>query len=318
MTVAIVVTVFENDLSELNRCLTSCFNQILSPKEVLLINDGSGFDYSNKLIKMLRDEFPSIVYLYKENGGLSSARNHGLYSCNSEYICFIDPDDTYFENKLFIQVSYMEKMPEIAAVCSGSITNHYSNGKVLSLKKLIPKNPSQIIFPSILLNFFEVHGTPNYLFRTKFLKDINGYDDRLKLNGDRDLLYRLSKLRPFFLSEDIVCEVNKSEFSSTKNLNTEKLNSKLIFVQKIIQDTDISSIIIKSKYFRKYISLNVILSQNFETFYQNIKQINNDTKTYLFTNSFFSHEIFINKITFLILYLILKFKLKNKFKPVNY
>jgi glycosyltransferase involved in cell wall biosynthesis len=317
MTVAIVVTVFENDLSELNRCLTSCFNQILSPKEVLLINDGSGFDYSNKLIKILQDEFPSIRYLYKENGGPASARNLGLLNCNSEYICFIDPDDTYFENKIFIQVSYMEQMPEIAAVCSGSITKQYKNGQLLSSRKLIPNN-SHIIFPSILLDFFGVHGTPNYLFRTKFLKDINGYDDSLKLNEDRDLLYRLSKLRPFFLSEDIVCEVNKSEFSSTKNLNTEKLNSKLIFVQKIIQDTDISSIIIKSKYFRKYISLNVILSQNFETFYQNIKQINNDTKTYLFTNGFFSDEIFINKITFLILYLILKFKWKNKFKRVNY
>ncbi|WP_260261957.1 glycosyltransferase family 2 protein [Vibrio intestinalis] len=57
--------------------------------ELLLIDDGSqtGPDY--------QIASPSIHMYRKENGGVSSARNHGIDKANGDYILFLDSDDAY-------------------------------------------------------------------------------------------------------------------------------------------------------------------------------------------------------------------------------
>ena len=51
------------------------------------------------ICKEYRRKDSRIVYLKKNNGGLSDARNYGLDYANGEYVAFIDSDD-YLE-KIF-------------------------------------------------------------------------------------------------------------------------------------------------------------------------------------------------------------------------
>lgn len=78
--------------------LQKCFESIMKQSidfeniQLIIINDGST-DNSEKIIHHFLDKFENIVYLKKENGGQSSARNLGLKTAIGEYISFVDSDD---------------------------------------------------------------------------------------------------------------------------------------------------------------------------------------------------------------------------------
>ena len=76
-----------NQAHFLDQALQSVLNQTYLNWECLLINDGSTDEteiISNKWIK----KDPRFKYFYKENGGLSSARNFGLDNAEGDCIVF--------------------------------------------------------------------------------------------------------------------------------------------------------------------------------------------------------------------------------------
>jgi glycosyltransferase involved in cell wall biosynthesis len=76
--------------------LSSMVSQTYKNIEVLVVNDG-GED-----VKDIVDSFKDIriKYLTKPNGGLASARNHGMKYASGDYYCFIDQDDGAFPHHL--------------------------------------------------------------------------------------------------------------------------------------------------------------------------------------------------------------------------
>ena len=98
--VSVIVPVY-NVEEYLERCLDSLVNQTLKDIEIIIVNDGST-DGSKEIIQKYLNKYKNIVYLEKENGGLSSARNYGIPYAKGEYIGFVDSDDyveiTMYEN----------------------------------------------------------------------------------------------------------------------------------------------------------------------------------------------------------------------------
>lgn len=84
----------------------SIVNQSVSFKEsiyIICVDDGSS-DNSAKIIKKWQKKYPNnITYIYKENGGQSSARNLGLDYVNTTWVTMIDPDD-------FLHVNFFEEI----------------------------------------------------------------------------------------------------------------------------------------------------------------------------------------------------------------
>ncbi|MDT2370761.1 glycosyltransferase [Enterococcus faecium] len=60
--------------------------------EILLIDDGST-DNSSVICDNLSIQYKNIRVFHKKNGGLSDARNYGLYHAIGKYVAFIDSDD---------------------------------------------------------------------------------------------------------------------------------------------------------------------------------------------------------------------------------
>ena len=102
-----VIVPFYNVERYIEKCIETLVNQTLKDIEIILVNDGST-DRSIDIVKKFIKEYPEkIVYLEKENGGLSDARNYAIPYAKGEYIAFLDSDD-YVEKDMY------EKMYEIA------------------------------------------------------------------------------------------------------------------------------------------------------------------------------------------------------------
>ena len=89
--VSIIVPVYNGE-NVLKRCVDSLLKQDADDFEVILVNDGSR-DGSQAIAEAYAEKDPRVRAVYKENGGVSSARNRGLEEATGEYIRFVDVDD---------------------------------------------------------------------------------------------------------------------------------------------------------------------------------------------------------------------------------
>ena len=102
-----VIVPFYNVEEYIEKCLETLVSQTLEDIEIILVNDGSK-DKSIEIVNKFLKTYPEkLVYLEKENGGLSDARNYAINYAKGEYIAFLDSDD-YVEKDMY------EKMYELA------------------------------------------------------------------------------------------------------------------------------------------------------------------------------------------------------------
>lgn len=98
----------------IKECLESVFNQTYKDFEIILVDDGS----TDNLKEVIEPYMSKIRYIYKENGGVASARNAGLRNANGEYIAWLDSDDKWLPFKLELQVKILEKLPNAGFIYS--------------------------------------------------------------------------------------------------------------------------------------------------------------------------------------------------------
>lgn len=104
--VSVIVPVY-NVEAYVEKCLKTLVEQTLEDIEIIVVNDGST-DKSKEIIQKIMKQFPEkMVYIEKENGGLSDARNYGMPYAKGEYIAFLDADD-------YIEKDAYQKMYELA------------------------------------------------------------------------------------------------------------------------------------------------------------------------------------------------------------
>jgi glycosyltransferase involved in cell wall biosynthesis len=96
----------------LTQTVESVMRQTYSNWECIIINDGSS-DNTEEVAKILCAADSRIKYLFKENGGLSSARNHGLGYLTGDFIQFLDSDDYLLPEKFESHLKTMTANPDI-------------------------------------------------------------------------------------------------------------------------------------------------------------------------------------------------------------
>lgn len=89
--ISIIVPVY-NAQGTLCRCLDSILAQTFVDFELLIIDDGST-DGSSAICDRYAGQDNRIRVFHKPNGGVSSARNVGLYNARGKWVTFCDADD---------------------------------------------------------------------------------------------------------------------------------------------------------------------------------------------------------------------------------
>ncbi len=94
--VSVVIPVYQVE-QYLAETLDSVLAQTIGMEhiQIILVNDGST-DGSEAICLHYRERYPdNIVYVKKENGGVSSARNEGIRYIKGRYVNFLDSDDKW-------------------------------------------------------------------------------------------------------------------------------------------------------------------------------------------------------------------------------
>jgi glycosyltransferase involved in cell wall biosynthesis len=114
----------------LRRGINSALEVCAENDEIIVVDDGST-DQTRALVESFSD--PRLLYVYQENSGVATARNHGMELANNDLIAFLDDDDEWHPAKLTVQIALLEKHPEAVASFSnfwitdrlGNRTNNY-------------------------------------------------------------------------------------------------------------------------------------------------------------------------------------------------
>ena len=128
MLLSIIVPVY-NCEKYLEECLESFYTQDLCQLEyeVICINDGST-DGSSEILETFALKYSNLKVIYKDNGGVASARNEGLLHAIGEYIWFIDSDDFIGKNTLgAIQSAIITNKYDRIMIQSYSFVSHLSD-----------------------------------------------------------------------------------------------------------------------------------------------------------------------------------------------
>lgn len=110
--ISVIVPVY-NVANYVIQCLKSIKNQTFQDFEVIIIDDGS-LDGSADLVRKFISENKletKFHLIYKQNGGLSSARNAGLGLAKGIWIMFLDSDDWLESDALMSLDTCLQKHP---------------------------------------------------------------------------------------------------------------------------------------------------------------------------------------------------------------
>ncbi len=97
--VSVIVPIY-NVEKYLEKCINSSLSQTLEDIQIILVNDGSKDNSGNIAKECEKNNKNRIIYVEKENGGLSDARNYGLKYATGDFIAFLDSDD-YIEKNAY-------------------------------------------------------------------------------------------------------------------------------------------------------------------------------------------------------------------------
>ena len=115
-TVSIIVPVY-NAEKFLGRCVESLLEQTYTAIEILLVDDGSR-DGSAEICQEFCRKDARVRYLYKENGGVASARNFGIENASGEYLLFVDSDDFVAPQTVDLLLRHSTEVDADLAICS--------------------------------------------------------------------------------------------------------------------------------------------------------------------------------------------------------
>lgn len=96
----IIVPVYNRE-NTIKMTIESVLEQNYDEYELILIDDGS-IDKTGNICKYYAKNDARVKYFYKENEGVSIARNLGIHKSNGEYILFLDSDNLLTSDALAI------------------------------------------------------------------------------------------------------------------------------------------------------------------------------------------------------------------------
>lgn len=188
---SIIIPVY-NTQDYIHETLNSIINQSMGLKDIqiIIVNDGSTDDSDFILTKFQKLYPNNIKYIYKENEGVSIARNTGLKYTKGKYINFIDSDDQWGLTTLENVFNFFEDNPTIDVISTrlsffdSMVGEHPLNYKY-------DKKENKIVDLNYNYDHIQMNASSAF-FRASALKGLT-FDTILKYGEDAKFVYNVLK-----------------------------------------------------------------------------------------------------------------------------
>lgn len=185
-TISIIIPYFNSEKTII-RAMDSIIGQTYKDFEVILVNDGStdnSYEIVNEYIDSHKDY--SFKHIYQNNSGPSKARNRGVAESNSEFVAFLDSDDSWLSKKLEIQMKTFCLYNDISILgCDYSIVKD----DITIKKSKDTGNFRRISFYRRL--FKNCFSTSSIIIRRNVFNELGGFNESQRYAEDTLLFLRV-------------------------------------------------------------------------------------------------------------------------------
>ena len=176
-----------NRAKALKRCLDSLVDQTFKNFEVLVCDDGSS-DNTQDIVETFTGKL-NLTYLWSPNwGGPARPRNIGIQKANAPWVCFLDSDDWWYDNKLEVCSRYIENF-DIIHHDVNAVIDEYKVGKRIKSRDLSDAPHFELLSNGNTL------ATSSTCVRTEVLRGMLGFSEEKELVAveDYDLWLRIAR-----------------------------------------------------------------------------------------------------------------------------
>ena len=111
--ITVIIPVYNGE-RYLEECISSAISQTYKCLQIIIVNDGST-DNSKSIIENFKKRDKRILFIDKENSGVSASRNIALNETKGGYVCFLDQDDV-------LENSYIEYLHSLIVETKSDIS----------------------------------------------------------------------------------------------------------------------------------------------------------------------------------------------------
>ena len=183
--VSIIIPVY-NGSNYLKEAIDSAIAQTYPNTEIIVVNDGSCDDNKTEEIALSYGE--EIIYLKKDNGGVSSALNHGISHMTGEYFSWLSHDDMYHPDKIKTQIHVLQSLKNNKTVLLSDVVEINAKSDVMPngyLHRILPQR--KVIDGNDALIDMYKHGTfygCSLLIHKTILYECGLFDERYRYTQD--------------------------------------------------------------------------------------------------------------------------------------
>jgi len=196
-----------NKGKKVKNTIESVLTQSYTDFEIVVVDDGSTDD-SVQYVKTFDDH--RINYFYKDNGGVSSARNYGIEKAQGEWLIFLDADDEMLQESLRCYSMLNNKYPE-AKLLVGKQDNQYESSG--AIQGIVFKKPdhctSHPYFNYWTRLFFPCPGT--VCIHRSLIERYGFFDERISFFEDIEFMLRMMNCKIVAFSSQKVLKYNQEE-----------------------------------------------------------------------------------------------------------
>jgi glycosyltransferase involved in cell wall biosynthesis len=215
--VDVIIPVYNGE-SFIEDALKSVNNQTYPPRKLIVVDDGST-DATYSIVNQFRSKIP-LLYIKKSNGGLSSARNHGLLHSTSQLVAFLDCDDVWEEDKLENQIKiFLEsEHKNLGVVYCGYSNIDLSGKKLLNYDCFeLDRTVRGAVFSSLLEGNKIAGSGSGVLVKRDCFSKTGLFDETLPTCEDWDMWLRIAQYYDFDYVENKLVKLRRHSTSMSTN-----------------------------------------------------------------------------------------------------
>lgn len=183
--VSVIIPTY-NRAATIGQAINSVLSQSYKELELIVVDDCSSDD-TVKIINSYHDERIKLIRL-PQNCGANTARNIGIKAAQGEYIAFQDSDDKWLEDKLEVQLKYMNEVGKKVCYCAHKL---FEGDK----EKIIPaySDKKEMYEENIVdtLRYGNVISTQTLIIHREVVEKTGIFDETMKRLQDYEFVIRI-------------------------------------------------------------------------------------------------------------------------------